>query len=59
MCRLYGCRSFSYSVGHVSVGHFGVYIVRCGEITKNDFESSIFDGKPVYIYTKVSPFIDF
>ena len=27
------------------------------EITKNDFGSSIFVGKPVYIYTKVIPFI--
>jgi hypothetical protein len=34
-------------------------ILRCGEITKNEFDSSIFVRKPVYIciYTKVSPFI--
>ena len=31
--------------------------LRCGEITKNEFESPIFVGKPVYIYTKISPFI--
>ena len=33
------------------------YALRCGEITKNEFDSSIFVGKPVYIYIKVSPFI--
>ena len=32
-----------------------MYTVRCGEITKNDFDSSIFVRKPVYMYTKVSP----
>ena len=26
-------------------------------MTKNEFDSSIFVGKPVYKYTKVSPFI--
>ena len=25
-------------------------IKRCGEITKNEFDSSIFVGKPVYVY---------
>jgi hypothetical protein len=33
------------------------YILRCGEMTKNEFDRSIFVGKLVYIYTKVSPFI--
>ena len=35
----------------------GVCALRCGEITENEFDSSIFVGKPVYIYIKVSPFI--
>ena len=35
----------------------GVCALRCGEITENEFDSSSFVGKSVYIYTKVSPFI--
>ena len=33
-------------------------IVRCGENTENEFGIPVFVGKPVYIYTKTSPFIE-
>ena len=32
--------------------------VRCGENTENEFGIPVFVGKPVYIYTKTSPFIE-
>ena len=34
------------------------YTLRGSKMTKNDFDSSVFVGKPIYIYTKASPFIE-
>jgi hypothetical protein len=57
---------YSFTLGHfmnsiLLAGHVLMTVLtcmlRCGEITRNEFGSSIFVGKPVYIYTKVIPFI--
>jgi hypothetical protein len=33
-------------------------LIRCGENIENEFDIPVFVEKPVYIYTKTSPFIE-